>query len=124
MSKSLVEALLDCILQSASRREEVLVVCIGNELRGDDRVGLLVAERLESRGLGEVVVNAGMAPENYIGLMALRKPKVLLFVDAVDAGLEPGSVVLGDVEELESEVYFTTHKVPLRLLSKLSLIHI
>lgn len=113
--------MLEEVSKSASARSEVLVVCMGNELRGDDGVGVLVARRLKARGLGDLVVEAGPAPENYAGYIASRKPRVLVFVDAVEAGLEPGSVVLGDVREIEKEVsYYTTHKAPLSLILQFS----
>ena len=90
------------LLRELKRRGNIVVVGVGNLLRGDGGVGVLVAQRLKGRGLGGSVV-AEANPENFIAHIASRKPKVLIFVDAVDAGLEPGSVVLAPLPDAERE---------------------
>jgi len=61
----------------------VVVACVGNEWRGDDGVGPLVATLLEQSDRVRVV-NCGDTPENYLGVIARVKPKKVLVVDAAD----------------------------------------
>jgi len=94
-----------------------LVVCLGNELRGDDAVGKLVADALRDGGLGDRVVYLGTRPEDVARLVERGGYDRLLFIDAVEAGLSPGSLVVGEVEELEEPpARVTTHNVPLSLV--------
>ena len=94
-----------------------LVVCLGNELRGDDAVGKLVADALRDGGLGDRVVYLGTRPEDVARLVERGGYDRLLFIDAVEAGLSPGSLVVGEVGELEEPpALVTTHNVPLSLV--------
>lgn len=110
---------------SASLREflsslkglRAVFVFVGNELRGDDGFGPLVYELI---GLKlPILINAGATPEYYTSTIARLNPDALVFVDAIDAGLEPGSIVYGRLEDLEREVVvISTHRMPLSLIAK------
>ncbi len=75
------------------------LVCIGNELRGDDAAGLAVARGLP-RDLPWKVFCAGAAPESFLVPVADARPPSVLLVDAVDVSAEPGTVRLLDAREL------------------------
>lgn len=110
-----LERLLDAL-----RGLRLVVVGLGNPLMGDDGVGLLVARELARAGLRDFAVEAGPSPELRVGELKAKKPDVVLFVDAVDAGLEPGSVVVAPVPGGELEYPpLSTHALPLSLLLSL-----
>ncbi|WP_048149843.1 hydrogenase 3 maturation endopeptidase HyCI [Palaeococcus ferrophilus] len=107
---------LSDFLRNATR----VVVCgIGNDIRGDDAVGVIMAERLrESLNNPKVVVlNCGEMPESYAGKIVRENPSHVLFVDAVHFGGRPGEVVLADPEGTLGEA-MSTHGMPLRLLAR------
>jgi hydrogenase 3 maturation protease len=69
----------------------VVIVCIGNELRGDDAVGPYVAGLLEPAGSVKVV-DCGETPENYLGVIADFRPEKLVIIDAAYFGGSPGEI--------------------------------
>ena len=80
--------------------ERQVVVGVGNAFRGDDAVGLAVAERL--RGLvptGVAVVSCELEPSRLIE--AWEGAETAIAVDAVVSGAEPGSVTRFDASEAE-----------------------
>ncbi|WP_010479808.1 hydrogenase 3 maturation endopeptidase HyCI [Thermococcus zilligii] len=97
-----------------------IVICgIGNEVRGDDAFGVLVAEKLKEllKGLKVLVLNCGEVPESYMGKIISFKPDLVVFVDAVDFGGEHGELIIADPEGTVGEAV-STHSLPLRLLVK------
>jgi hydrogenase 3 maturation protease len=95
----------------------VVVVGVGNPIYGDDAAGCLVAQRLqETPGLR--VFDAEDIPESMLVQIVAARPAVLVFVDAVDLGAEPGAVAL--LEKHQIAAYSpTTHRTPLSLLMQL-----
>jgi hydrogenase maturation protease len=70
---------------------DALVIGIGNPDRGDDAFGLLVARRLQARGLpGVDVIEAG-GEASFI-IEALAGTEAAILVDAAFSGAEPGSI--------------------------------
>lgn len=95
-------------------RKNPVVVCIGNVLRGDDGFGPEVARLL--KGFKEMrLFDAGPAPENVLGLIMRENPSAILFVDGVDGGLAPGTIVFSLVRE-RLAVHPVTHGLPLATL--------
>jgi hydrogenase 3 maturation protease len=93
----------------------VVVVGVGNPLRGDDAAGCAIAHGL--RGLpGVTVVEAEDLPEREVLRIADAAPETVVLVDAVDLGAPPGSVAVLDPDELAAYAP-TTHRVPLSLLA-------
>lgn len=70
-----------------------VVVGIGNEMRGDDAIGLLIAKELKEL-IPYPVILAGEVPENYLDLIRSYNPAWVLLVDAVEFGGDPGDVVV------------------------------
>lgn len=86
---------------------KVVIVGIGNTLRGDDSFGPTLVDRLNGR-INAVCIDAGSAPENYLGRIAKEKPDTVLIVDAVHLGLSPGDYeILIEADILKSG--FSTH---------------
>ena len=90
-----------------------LLLGIGNDMRGDDAFGPLLARRLIAAGLP--AIDAGMAPENVTGPVRRIAPDVLILADASDFGAPPGTLrLLGPEELLEGGT--STHDPSLRML--------
>ncbi len=90
-----------------------LILGIGNDLLGDDGVGPYIAERLKIMdSSGWVVINAGIVPENFIRPMHTIKPDRIIIIDAVEMGLEPGTVRIIPAASIR-DVGIGTHQLPL-----------
>jgi len=92
---------------------------LGNVHYGDDGLGVRLAEELKSTQGADNVVVAGTAPERFIGRAADEHLDRVVFLDAVDFGGAPGSVVLLDSRELAARFpQISTHKLSLGLLAR------
>lgn len=114
ISRAIVEE-----LTRERRRLSVVVLCIGNEERGDDAFGPYVAKRVKRfriKGFVEVI-DCGTVPENYTDVIRRIKPTHVIVVDAVDFKGSPGDIILS-LEPTFSEVSVSTHKPSLTLLAK------
>ena len=99
--------------------KDVVVLCCGNVLFGDDGFGPAVAERINASGdvpEWAVVLDAGTAVRELLFDMILseRRPKVVVVVDAVDLGRTPGEVFeipLDDIPRVNISE-FSLHQAP------------
>ena len=92
----------------------VVIVGIGNPLRGDDGFGPALIERLHGK-VGFICFDAGSAPENYVGRIVKEDPDTILLVDVADLNLKPGQFrILQPTEILPCG--FTTHDMSSRML--------
>ena len=91
---------------------------IGNMDWGDDGFGVRLAEKLLRDGTPDVIV-AGTAPERYLGRVVDEGFDHLIFLDAVDFGGIPGSVVFLNASEVAARFPpISTHHISLGLLAK------
>ncbi len=90
-----------------------LLVGVGNDLRGDDAFGPLLARALARAG--RPAIDAGPAPESFTGPILRHAPEVILFADAAEMGAAPGTLRLLPAEAL-GEAGGSTHDPSLRLL--------
>ncbi|HDC92999.1 hydrogenase maturation protease [Candidatus Bipolaricaulota bacterium] len=88
---------------------------IGNPLARDDGVGVWVAENFRKKGWFSFP--ARQAPENVIGKIARIRPVLLVAVDAVEMGLEPGEF-RRLLPERDRGLWGSTHSLPLWALLK------
>ena len=88
---------------------KTVIVGIGNILRLDDAFGPALIEKLEGK-VPAVCIDAGSAPENYVGVIGREKPDTVLIVDAVYLGLKPGQYRILAADEL-SRAGLTTHDI-------------
>ena len=89
--------MLDRLCESLAGR--VMLVGIGNRLRGDDGLGPELIARLRGRVEAELL-DCGEVPERYFGLIEEAQPEGILLVDAVDLDAEPGAAALFEAHEL------------------------
>jgi hydrogenase maturation protease len=95
----------------------LLLLGMGNPMRGDDAVGHMLAESLESLDRPGFQAHAvGTAIENAMSWVRQAAGGTLLLVDAVfDEGLEEGSWALYPSDRLDSMCH-STHSIPLSML--------
>jgi hydrogenase 3 maturation protease len=66
---------------------------VGNPLRGDDGVGVRIAEALlEAPPEGMEIRLCETTPENYLAHLRRTRPSRLIIVDAALMGLAPGAI--------------------------------
>ena len=91
-----------------------VIVGIGNSLRGDDGFGPALIEKIQ-RKVGFICIDAGSAPEKFLGVIVKEEPDTILFVDAADLDLEPGQYrILEPADILKCGL--TTHDMSSRML--------
>ena len=101
-----------------SLQGRVCLMGLGNVEYGDDGFGVRLAERLLRAGTPDVIV-AGTAPERCLGRVADQGFDHLVFLDAVEFGGAPGSVVFLDAEEIDTRFpQISTHKISLSVLAR------
>jgi hydrogenase 3 maturation protease len=94
---------------------QVVLVGIGNPMRGDDVAGSWLAGRLKGK-VPARVVDAGEVPESYLGEITRPRPDTVVLLDAVDFGASPGSAAILEQGDLAEGGLATTHRTPLHLL--------
>ncbi|MCK4635230.1 MAG: hydrogenase 3 maturation endopeptidase HyCI [Candidatus Aenigmarchaeota archaeon] len=93
----------------------ILILGVGNEMRGDDAFGPLVVEKLrEISNQNSITIWSGDTPENFIGKIKERVEK-LIIMDTAYLGKEPGTVELLEPERITKQAV-STHKIPLSLI--------
>ncbi|MCS7102744.1 MAG: hydrogenase maturation protease, partial [Candidatus Korarchaeum sp.] len=87
--------------------ERTLLLCVGNELRGDDAVGVYIGRELQSRNFSDIIVTSN--PENYMDVIRKRSPEKIIIIDAVDFGERPGSIVFTELREFPQTI--SSHRI-------------
>jgi hydrogenase 3 maturation protease len=104
----------------AEKYSKIIFLCIGNDMRGDDGVGPIIARKLAILFNNQselLVINAETVPENYTGLIRKENPSHIIFIDAVEMKINPGSIKLVKYNEI-AEYNISTHAMPLSFLIK------
>jgi len=96
----------------------VCLMGLGNTDYSDDGFGVRLAEALAEAGVPDVVV-AGTTPDRFVGRVAGEGFDHLIFLDAVEFGGVPGSVVFLDAGGMAARFpQISTHKISLGLLAQ------
>ena len=106
---------LSLALKGACR---VAVVGIGSDLRADDAAGVEVVRRLR-RHLASpdvLLIDAGVAPENFTAEIKKFRPSHVLMIDATDLGLKPGAASIVDLSAITGPSIFS-HRLPLSIFA-------
>ena len=115
------DELAELLIQSNNQRA-VVVIGLGHPLKGDDYVGSLIVKDLKKRIKncpGIVLVDAEDSPENVLNVLNDTRPRLVVLIDSVESGLEPGAVTLMDLSET-TYPFFGTHSAPLKVLLELA----
>jgi len=75
-------------------RGKIVIIGVGDRLRGDDGAGSIVAERLKNRIRKEniKIIDAEISPENYLEKIVNFSPDLILFLDSMDFGHPAGEI--------------------------------
>ncbi|MBN1794452.1 MAG: hydrogenase 3 maturation endopeptidase HyCI [Candidatus Omnitrophica bacterium] len=98
-------------------RKHLVVVGVGNTLKGDDAFGPMLIERLLKANVPIDCFDCGVAPENYLTKIAACRPDVIFIIDTLDFGGAPGELAVFNTEEL-TEGGISTHGMSLRLFAQ------
>ncbi|MEW5818306.1 MAG: hydrogenase 3 maturation endopeptidase HyCI [Spirochaetota bacterium] len=104
------------LLESDLRQKlfgKVVIVGIGNVLKGDDAVGPLLASRLNNR-IRAIVIDAGTVPENFLHPIINAKPDSVVLFDSVVFDAVPGTIKIFPPGDLPVS-HFSTHGMSLSL---------
>ncbi len=94
--------------------KKFLFLGVGNPERGDDGIGTMVVSKLET----EHKLDCGFVPENYTGKIRRMGPEVIIMVDAVDFGGNPGEITITEAENAKGAM-LSTHSMPLSIFCKM-----
>lgn len=104
--------------QLRSLHGRICLMCVGNPDGGDDALGVRLGEELTREQLSGVVI-AGAELERFLARGVSDGYDHLVFVDAVDFGGPPGSVVFLNSEEMAARFpQVSTHRLSLGLLGR------
>lgn len=95
-------------------RGKVVIVGVGNILRGDDGFGPALVEQLNGK-VQATCIDAGTAPENHMGVIARAKPDTVLLIDAAHLKMRPGAYDILEKEDI-ARCGLTTHDISPRML--------
>lgn len=112
-------------IASASRRKpdlrsnnkRILILGVGNRMRGDDAIGCLIADELKKEENSLSVIDCGTTPENFIDKVCALAPTRIIIVDACDFKAKPGHFRIFTETEIEKIDHhlISTHTLPLSL---------
>jgi hydrogenase maturation protease len=107
-------------LENTVKNKKVVVLFVGNPIRGDDGAPQLLLRTLKGRVMRLRMFNCGTSPQDCIDQVAELQPDAVIFVNAVERSLRPGTVIL---EQLRSNSLTGSsligHKFPLALMASL-----
>jgi hydrogenase 3 maturation protease len=93
----------------------VVLVGVGNPMRGDDGVGVKIIERLQEMDLtGVMLLNTETVPEAFTGKVESYEPTHVLLLDAANFGGLPGETRLIDSKHIGGHA-ISTHSLPLNI---------
>lgn len=95
-----------------------MVLGIGNEMRGDDALGSILAQKLlilENKNI--TVFDGKTVPENFTGAIKRETPSHIILLDAVEMNEQPGHIKLVAKEDI-ANYSISTHAMPLSFLIK------
>ena len=90
-----------------------ILMGIGNELKGDDGIGNLIARQFSHPDW--LSLPCETVPENFTAVVKRERPDILVMVDAADMGIGRGELRIIPHSKLDSDVQ-GTHGIPLRHL--------
>jgi len=104
-----------------SSKQKYAIVGVGHPLRGDDYVGSLILKLLK-RSVKRIPLNVQLFDaednvESTISKLTQTKPNHIIFIDACEMNMKPGETLLIPMSTTEYP-FFTTHGIPLKLLSE------
>ncbi len=87
----------------------VVILGIGNELRGDDAFGPYVADRLKGQ-VNAAVFNCATTPENYYNPIVKENPDAIILLDIVGFNAPFGEIAVFEKDDIV-KAGFSTHNI-------------
>ncbi|RLF99968.1 MAG: hypothetical protein DRN49_03595 [Thaumarchaeota archaeon] len=113
---------LENILSKVPRNGEIIFLGVGNPLRGDDGIGVKIAEDLKTSIENKENKIKVIVVEDRIDLipsfLAGMKPALIIMFDAMDFGGRMGEIRITSLPEADKTI--STHSLPLELMLKLA----
>jgi len=102
--------------QRMIKSQQIAIVGIGDVLSPFDRLGMYAAGEIEKLHLPNVnVFLAGNVPESITGTLRAYKPDHVIFLDAADMGILPGSIEVIEPESTQANLV-SSHVLPLSVV--------
>ena len=98
----------------------VAILGLGNEFGGDDSLGLLAAREIKQilpSDMGVEVLETGVAPENFTGILRNLLPSHVILIDSAEMGGKAGYIKVVNPYDIQ-DVAPSTHSLPLSTLAK------
>jgi hydrogenase 3 maturation protease len=105
-------------LEEVAGRRKVYVLGLGNTDRADDGAGVIVAEALKKPFPSHSYSEHDGVEGTVLDLSERAEDLVVLFVDAANLGLRPGSVRVVEKEDIK-QTEITTHRVTVALMASM-----
>ncbi len=107
----------------AHQTKQIHLVGVGNPIRGDDSVGLLIASGLRKRFGARPskfvrIHSSSTSPEVLLSKIGANKDPLMIF-DAIEHNSEPGEIIFANLGDTRFG-FFATHNIPLKLIPNLS----
>jgi len=97
------------------QEQSCMIIGVGNRLACDDGVGSFLAEELSLLIGNERVIDAGLVIENYIFSLEKISPDVVIIIDSVEFGKEPGEIGIFSLDKF-SGLAISSHSFSLSQL--------
>ena len=103
------------MLETLSNRlkGKVMIIGVGNPLRGDDAAGPYLIEKLRGQ-VDATLLDCEEVPENFLGKIVDSQPDSVVIIDAVHLGASPGAVAILEQDDVDN-MSWSTHHTSLQL---------
>ncbi|RLE50204.1 MAG: hydrogenase maturation peptidase HycI [Candidatus Methanomethylicota archaeon] len=110
---------INVLIEFLRSAEKIVIMGIGNELRRDDALGVIIARELKRKlkGIKNVlVIDCGEVPENFLGVIERFKPTHVIIIDAIEIGAEPGTLGIISGDQVMHYPTISTHRISPHIL--------
>jgi hydrogenase 3 maturation protease len=108
--------LLKKLKKELAKKPMVMILGIGNSMRGDDGFGPQVIKKLKQAGIKCTLINGGTVPESYSGLIIKTKPDLIIFLDCANFSGYPGELRIIKEKDIPC-LCLSTHQMPISFLT-------
>jgi len=103
------------MLELLKLKGKVLILGVGNLLRGDDGAGPYLIEQLNGK-INADLLDCGEVPENFLGKIVGLQADTILIIETVHLGSSPGAVAIIEPDDFDCSTSGYTHHASLRLV--------
>ena len=105
----------------SSKDRRLIILCVGNILRGDDGLGPIIYKKIKAyTGKTVSIFNVEQSLENFLPLLSKKRVTHCLIIDSVrisEEDVPPGTTGFFKVSDLANEqISLSTHYLPMKTL--------